>query len=267
MTEYMMEKIAFTLHKDPIQVRLQNMAKEDNPVPEMIKQLRKDADFDKRKEQVEEFNRTNRWRKRAIKLIPLTMPIMYASNFNAIVSIYHKDGSVTLTHGGIEMGQGINTKAAQVCAHVLGIPLEKINVKPSSSFTSPNSSITGGSIGSESVAYAVLKASEILNKRLGGLREEMDDPSWEELIAKAFEKGIDLQASYMFFKDKDGVKPYNVYAVGILEVEVDILTGNHDVIRVDILEDTGRSLSPEIDVAQVINYNIFLLYYLITFPV
>ncbi|KAJ8720088.1 hypothetical protein PYW07_012131 [Mythimna separata] len=249
MIEYMMERIAFNLKLDPIEVRLLNMSTENNPIPELINQLKIDANYDDRKKQVEEFNKNNRWRKRAIKMIPLTVDIFYAGNFNAIVSIYHADGSVVVTHAGVEMGQGINTKAAQVCAYILGIPLEKISVKPSTSFTSPNAMVTGGSIGSECVVYAAKKACETLNDRLKPIREKMGTPTWGQLITEAHGSGVDLQASYMF-KISDG-KPYDVYAVGILELEVDILTGNHDVIRVDILEDTGRSLSPEIDVAQI----------------
>ncbi|XP_075976918.1 xanthine dehydrogenase-like [Anticarsia gemmatalis] len=250
MTEYMMEKLAFTLRKDPIEVRLMNMAKENNPIPEMITQIRKDANFDERRQQVREFNRNNRWRKRAIKLIPLTVDIFYTGNFNSLISIYHGDGSVTITHAGIEMGQGINTKAAQVCAYMLGIPLDKISVKPSSSVTSPNAIVTGGSIGSECVVFATMKACEILNKRLQPIRDKMGKPAWDDLISEAFAGGVDLHASYMFSNLTDG-KPYDVYAIGILELEIDVLTGNHDVRRVDILEDTGRSLSPEIDVAQI----------------
>ncbi|XP_026741667.1 xanthine dehydrogenase 1-like isoform X2 [Trichoplusia ni] len=250
VTEYIMEKIAFSLHRDPVEVRLKNMDFENNPIPDMINQIKKDANFDERSQQVQEFNRVNRWRKRAIKLIPMTVDIQYTGNFNAIVSVYHADGTVVVTHGGVEMGQGINTKVAQVCAYKLGIPLEKVSVKPSTSFTSPNAIVTGGSIGSECVVFAAMKACETINERLQPLREKLENPSWEVLVANAYGAGIDLQALHTFSKENDA-KPYEVYGVGILELEVDILTGNHDVIRVDILEDTGRSLSPEIDVAQI----------------
>ncbi|PZC82143.1 hypothetical protein B5X24_HaOG210951 [Helicoverpa armigera] len=250
MIELIMERIAFSLKLDPIEVRLLNMVgTENNPIPELINQLKIDAKYDDRKKEIEEFNKNNRWRKRAIKLIPLTVDIFYTGNFNALVSIYHGDGSVVLTHGGIEMGQGINTKAAQVCAYALGIPLEKISVKPSNSFTTPNAIVTGGSVGSECVVFATKKACEVLNDRLKPIRAKLDNPSWEELISQAYTDGVDLQATGMF--SLSDTKTYDVYAVGILELEVDILTGNHDILRVDILEDTGRSLSPEIDVAQI----------------
>lgn len=255
MIELIMEKIAFYTGQDPIDVRLRNMSQEEggekNPIPEMIDQIKKDSEFDSRKKQIEDFNAQNRWRKRAIKLLPIAVDIFYTGNFNSIVNIYHGDGSVVIMHGGIEMGQGINTKTAQVCAYTLGIPLDKISVKPSTSFTSPNAIVTGGSIGSECVAFATLKACEILNERLNPFKEKLDNPKWEEVIGAAYAAGIDLQATYMFSPAKDNVQTYYVFAVGVMEVEVDILTGNHDVRRVDILEDTGRSLSPEIDVAQV----------------
>lgn len=73
----------------------------------------------------------------------------YFGSMNALVSIFHGDGSVAITHGGIEMGQGINTKIAQVAASTLGIPLEKISIKPTNTMTAPNAIVTGGSIGSE----------------------------------------------------------------------------------------------------------------------
>jgi xanthine dehydrogenase/oxidase len=65
------------------------------------------------------------------------------------VSIFHGDGSVAITVGGIEMGQGLNTKVAQTAASVLGVPLDKISIKPSNSLTAPNAVVTGGSSGSE----------------------------------------------------------------------------------------------------------------------
>ncbi|XP_028031935.1 indole-3-acetaldehyde oxidase-like isoform X1 [Bombyx mandarina] len=251
MIEQMMEMIAFYTKNVPLNVRLQNMSQDNNPLPEMIDQLIIDANYDERVKEVKKFNNQNRWRKRGINLLPLSSNITYFGLFNCIISVYHGDGSVVITHGGIEMGQGINTKAAQVCAYTLGIKLEKISVKPSSSFTSPNNMVTGGSIGSECVSFAVMKACNELNNRLAPIKEKLNNPSWEQLIVEANAAGINLQVASAFSPVTDGVKPYDVYAVGIIEVEVDILTGNHEVLRVDILEDTGRSLSPEIDIAQI----------------
>ena len=76
------------------------------------------------------------------------------SDFNfpcpALISIYENDGSVAVTHGGIEMGQGMNTKVAQVVASTLGLPsVELISVKPLDTVTSINGQVTGGSMGSE----------------------------------------------------------------------------------------------------------------------
>lgn len=250
MIEYVMERIAHDMKKDPIEVRLQNMTKEDNPIPELIEELKKNAEYDERQHYIEDFNKNNRWRKRAMKIIPMTYDLFYLGPYNCLVSIYQADGTVSITHGGTEMGQGINTKVAQVCAYILGIPMDKIIVKPSSSLTSPNCMATGGSVGSECVAFATVKACEILNERLSPVKKVVNNGKWEDIIKKAYQLGIDLQASYMFSLN-DPVKPYLIYGVVIMEVEVDILSGNHDIIRVDLLEDTGRSLNPEIDVAQV----------------
>ncbi len=55
--------------------------------------------------------KANRWRKRGISLVPLKYGITWEnSRFTAYVAIFRKDGTVSITHGGIEMGQGINTK-------------------------------------------------------------------------------------------------------------------------------------------------------------
>ncbi|KAG1648953.1 Xanthine dehydrogenase [Nymphon striatum] len=79
----------------------------------------------------------------------------FGIKFNATISIYTTDGTVSISHGGIEMGQGINTKAAQVCAYELGIPLSMVRVKETNSLISPNQTLTGGSIGSDLVAFDI----------------------------------------------------------------------------------------------------------------
>ena len=73
----------------------------------------------------------------------------YFGTSHSMVSIYHGDGSVAVSVGSIEMGQGLNTKVAQTAAHILGIPLEMVSVKPTNTLTAPNAIVTGGGIGSE----------------------------------------------------------------------------------------------------------------------
>ncbi|KPJ06623.1 Xanthine dehydrogenase [Papilio machaon] len=251
MIEEIMERISHQTGKDPVQTRLINMTKENNPIPELIEQIKQDSDYENRLNEIANFNKGNRWRKRAIKLMPMTYEIFYVGPYSASVSVYHADGSVIIFHGGIEMGQGINTKVAQVCAYTLKIPLEKVSVKTSSTFTSPNSMATAGSIGSECVAFAVMKACETILERLKPFKEKNENATWNEIVKEAFLAGVHLQASYMYDTSDTSLKTYAIYGVVVLEVELDVLTGNHDIRRVDLLEDTGRSLSPEIDIGQI----------------
>lgn len=110
-------------------------------------------DYHTRKQEVDAFNGANRWIKRGIAVIPMKYHLGYFGSQNALVSILQGDGSVSITHGGIEMGQGMNTKVAQAAAFVLGIPLKKIQIKPTNNLTAPNAIVTGGSQGSEICAF------------------------------------------------------------------------------------------------------------------
>lgn len=92
-------------------------------------------------------------------------PLHYLGNFPSYVAIYHSDGTVVVSHGGIECGQGLNTKVAQVAAHTLGIPLELVSVKSSNNVIGANAFVTGASVASESVCYvsaAMLHLSQII---------------------------------------------------------------------------------------------------------
>lgn len=253
--EHIMEHIAVETGKDPVDVRLTNLKEESERLRELIQSWKQTSNYDQRSAAIKVFNQNNRWRKRGISLVPLRYPLDYFGNFASLVSIYHGDGTVAVSHGGIEMGQGLNTKVAQVCAHILGIPLEMVAVKPSNNLVCPNADTTGGSQTSEVCSYATIKACEQLLARLKPIKDEMDNPTWLELIRKAHASKIDLCAHYMF-KPAD-ITTYLIWGVTIAEVEIDMLTGNHQMIRVDILEDTGESLSPLVDVGQV-KYNVFL---------
>lgn len=80
-------------------------------------------------------------------------PIIYVGCYTAFVAIYHRDGTVAISHGGIESGQGLNTKMIQVAAFTLGIPITMVSVKPANNLTGANSFVTGGSATSDMVGY------------------------------------------------------------------------------------------------------------------
>ncbi|XP_070499173.1 uncharacterized protein [Chironomus tepperi] len=248
MIENIMEHIAFSVGKDPFDVRMANIP-DDSPMKEYMLDFAKSTDYQQRRNEIDDFNSRNRWRKRGIGIVPLKYPLNFFGTKHAMVSIYHGDGSVSVAVGGIEMGQGLNTKVAQTVALTLGIPLDKIQIKPSNSFSSPNAIVTGGSQGSEVSCFAVAKACEILNERLKPIKAKNPNNEWSETIAEAHNSNVDLVGTYMY-KSTD-LESYNIWAASCAEVEVDVLTGNILINRVDIMEDVGESLSPGIDIGQI----------------
>lgn len=111
MLENIMEHIAKVMKKDPVQVRLANMNDADKTILEpMINDLFKSADYETRKKAVETFNNENRWKKKGIAFVPLRYYQESFGNFSSIITICARDGTVCITIGGIECGQGINSK-------------------------------------------------------------------------------------------------------------------------------------------------------------
>ncbi|XP_052742235.1 uncharacterized protein LOC112057841 isoform X2 [Bicyclus anynana] len=249
--ENIMEHIAFAVKKDPTDVRLINMRKEDNDLPELIALLKDKADYENRLRCIKEFNKNNRWMKKAIKINVMLFPVTFYGNYTAMVSIYRGDGTVTVSTGGVEMGQGVNTKAAQVCAYELGVPLETVTIIPNYSFVAANNVFSGSSIVSECVCYSVIRACAIIKERLSPLKQKMGDPTWLELIQKAGEELLDLTATYTMTDKEEDLSNYSAFAVTVLEVQLDVMTGNFLEIRCDIIEDVGTSANPNIDIGQV----------------
>jgi len=248
MIENIMEHIAFETQIDPIELRIRNIPA-GHKILGLIDQFLKTTEYKARRAEIEGFNSKNRWRKRGLGICIMEYPIFYFGNYPATVAIYHGDGTVIVSHGGIEMGQGMNTKVAQVAAHTLGVPLEMIKVEASDTLNGANSMVTGGAVGSESLCFAVRKSCEILNERLKPIRESMKNPTWLAVIQEAHTKVINLIASD-YYKAGD-MQPYTICGLSLTEIELDVLTGNHLIKRVDILEDTGESLNPNVDVGQI----------------
>lgn len=152
LIENIIEHIAFATQRDPVKVRLANL-NNGTRFPDMLRSFVREIEYDRRQQEILAFNNANRWKKRGMAVAPMRYHLNYGGCFAALVSIYHKDGTVSVSHGGIEMGQGLNTKVCQVAAHILKIPLELVTTKPSREFVSPNALPTGGSQTSELVCY------------------------------------------------------------------------------------------------------------------
>ncbi len=128
------------------------------------------SDFHARAAAVQAFNAGNRWRKRGISIIP----VKYGSGFNlamleqggALIEVYDQDGSVLVRHGGIEMGQGLNTKMAQVVALELNVPMGIIRVAENDTAVVPCPESTGASTGTSFNGSAAQAACRALRQRL-----------------------------------------------------------------------------------------------------
>ncbi|KAH8420939.1 hypothetical protein KR222_010850 [Zaprionus bogoriensis] len=267
MIENIIEHLAFEVQRDPAEVRLLNIAK-NNKLAELLPKFLESREYQARRKEIEAHNDSNRWMKRGLGLAIMDYPVFYFGQYPATVAIYHVDGTVVVTHGGIEMGQGrlrdhhhihiheyllmlsssgMNTKIAQVAAYTLGIELSYIKVESSDTINGANSMVTGGAVGSESVCFAVRKACETLNARLQPVKK--NNASWQETVKAAYNASINMIASD-HYKEGD-MQNYHVYGLALTEVELDVLTGNNQVKRVDLLEDAGESLSPNIDIGQI----------------
>ncbi|XP_026315872.1 xanthine dehydrogenase isoform X3 [Hyposmocoma kahamanoa] len=216
-----------------------------------------------RKIDIENFNKEHRWRKRGISIVPTKFGIAFTEKLlnqaGALVIVY-VDGSVLLSHGGTEMGQGLHTKMIQVASRVLGIDVSKIHVTETATDKVPNTSATAASAGSDLNGMAVLEACQTLVKRLQPFKEANPNGTWEQWVSAAFVNRVSLSATGFHatpdigydFKNNSG-KPFNyfTYGVAVTEVEIDCLSGDHQVLRSDIVMDLGESINPAIDIGQI----------------
>lgn len=111
----------------------------------------KTKDFNNRKNRIDEFNKNNRWHKKGVAIAVMKFPTIFFDMNSVYVCVYHNDGTVMVSHGGVEIGQGINTKVTQVVAHTLGIPLSFVKVRPTDNVIGANCAVTAASTTSEFV--------------------------------------------------------------------------------------------------------------------
>lgn len=243
------------------------------------------CDFQRRQEEAENFNATHRFIKKGIAIMPVCFGISFTNTTlnqaGALAHVY-TDGSVNISSGAVEMGQGVNMKLRAVAARVFNIDPERISILPANTTHVANSSPTAASTGADLNGAAVeLACLQILARLKQTAALMMGDPNphsiqiragrflqkeqdsgltWEKVIAEAYKRRTDLSAHAFYatpgiFFDRSIEKgepfAYHVYGTALTRVTVDCLRGTYDVDQVSIVHDAGRSLHPQIDRGQV----------------
>ena len=293
--ERVMDAIALHLGKDPLDVRKINLYNKigrdftpygqrivDNVAPQIIEDLERRADYAARREAVRAFNDSHQYVRRGIALTPVKFGISFTTTFlnqaGALVHVY-ADGSVHLNHGGTEMGQGLNTKIAQIVAKEFQIDFAKIKITATDTDKVPNTSATAASSGTDLNGMAAQRAAQTIKARLaafaaseagctsaevvfenGHVRAGSKNWTFAELVNAAYMARISLSSTGFYAtpdihydREKHTGKPFYYYAYGaaISEVEIDVLTGESKILRVDIVHDVGKSINPALDIGQI----------------
>jgi xanthine dehydrogenase large subunit len=293
--ETILGDIARHLGLDPLDVRRRNlygiternvthyqMPVEDNILAPLMAELERTSAYRRRRAELDAWNADSPVIKRGMALTPVKFGISFtATLFNqagALVHVY-TDGSVQVNHGGTEMGQGLNTKVAQVVADELGVPLARVMATAADTAKVPNASATAASSGTDlngrAAQFAARRVRENLAAFVAGLdgcgagavqfaggqvRTPKATRSFDEVVLAAYANRIQLWSDGFYrtpkiHYDKTTMqgRPFYYFAYGAActEVAIDTLTGENRVLRVDILHDVGRSINPAIDIGQI----------------
>ncbi|KAE9585980.1 putative xanthine dehydrogenase [Lupinus albus] len=274
ITENWIQRIAMELKMSPEEIREINFQGEGSvthygqqlqycTLAQLWNDLKLSCDFVKAREEVDQFNGHNRWKKRGIAMVPTKFGISFTTKFmnqaGALVNVY-TDGTVLVTHGGVEMGQGLHTKVAQIAASAFNIPLTSVFISETSTDKVPNSSPTAASASSDMYGAAVLDACDQIKARMEPIASQNNFNSFAELASACYVERIDLSAHGFYITPDIGFdwttakgKPFRYYTYGaaFAEVEIDTLTGDFHTRVANIILDLGYSLNPAIDVGQI----------------
>lgn len=140
------------------------------------KQADEKFDFAKLKSEADEFNSQNKFIKKGIALQPVCFGISFTKTpMNQARSLVHvyTDGSVAVSTGAVEMGQGVNTKIAQVAAQVFSLPIERVKVHTTNTLRIANTSPTAASAAADLNGRATQMACETILKRLKDVAKDL----------------------------------------------------------------------------------------------
>ena len=298
--ERVVDEVAHHLGLDPLIVRQRNFYPhkftanadkgrtpygqlvEDCVLQDIVGTLAESADYAARRDEIEAFNSHNKVIRRGIALTPVKFGISFNTTFlnqaGALVHVY-TDGSVHLNHGGTEMGQGLNTKVAQVVAHEFQVDFDAVKITATTTGKVPNTSATAASSGTDLNGMAAQAAARTIKNRMcahlaeqhqcspesvtftnGKVRAGGAVMSFAEAVKSCYLGRVSLSSTGFYAtpkihwdKQRSRGRPFFYFAYGaaVTEVAVDLLTGENRILRADILHDVGRSLNPAIDIGQI----------------
>jgi xanthine dehydrogenase large subunit len=293
--ELVMDEIARHLGKDPLAIRKINLyggegrnvthyhqTVEHNNLAEIIDTLEESSDYQARRKAVTQFNINNPILKKGIALTPvkfgISFTVQHLNQAGALVHVY-TDGTIHLNHGGTEMGQGLNTKVAQIVAEELQVDVDTVAISSARTDKVPNSSPTAASSGTDLNGKAAQAAAKTIKQRLIDFaceKYQVDAEhvkfennhvivgeqtfSFAEFAQIAYMGRVSLSSTgfyktpKIYFDRATGKgRPFFYFATGaaVSEVIIDTLTGEYKTLRTDILQDVGHSINPAIDIGQI----------------
>ncbi|MDD2760490.1 MAG: molybdopterin-dependent oxidoreductase [Methylomonas sp.] len=248
-------------------------------------QAESDFDWERRQQAITTFNAEHPLQKKAIAMMPVCFGISFTATFlnqaDALVHVY-ADGSVSVSCGAVEMGQGVKTKIAKLTASTLGVAEHRVKIESTNTTRianmSPTAASTGTDLNGQAVRIACLEIKRRLLKVAAGLLENteigdldivdervycLDKPTdihWRKLITQAYlsRTALSAQAHYatpdVFFDrsvNKGHPFAYHVYGCASVEVTVDCLRGRYSIDRVAIVHDDGQPLDVKVDLGQI----------------
>ncbi|MGV6851609.1 MAG: molybdopterin cofactor-binding domain-containing protein, partial [bacterium] len=206
--ESIIEDIAHFLGKDALEIRKLNCYQgnrnktpydqvvENNVLPELFNQLESDCDYLQRRNEINTFNHSSGGLVKGLALTAVKFGISFTTRFlnqgNALVNV-HADGSVQVSTGATEMGQGVNTKIRRVVSEALGVDEQSIRMMVTSTEKNANTSATAASSGSDINGAAARIASLKIRQRLANIAVQI----WNGFISDdnhelCFDDGINV---------------------------------------------------------------------------
>lgn len=247
-------------------------------------------DFETLRRETADFNAKNTHLKRGLAFMPVCFGISFTKTLmnqaRALVHVY-TDGSVAVSTGAVEMGQGVNTKMLQVAAQTFSIPPEWVKVHTTNTLRIANTSPSAASATADLNGKATLLACEAILNRLkivaaeelypnedsarhaaaihlkNGLVWYDDQPTsldWKTLVGAAFAKRVNLSehahyatpgVNFDWTTAKGHPFAYHVYGVAAVGATVDCLRGTYEIDFVKAVHDYGKSMNDAVDLGQI----------------